>query len=99
MTHYETLGVTPGASNEEIRLAFIAAARTAHPDAGGSDDRMAELNRAYTTLKNDRKAYNLWLEMTMARCPKCKGKGTVASGFKDRKKCPTCGGVGYKMKS
>ena len=29
------------------------------------------------------------------RCPKCKGKGLVASGFKEQKLCPSCNGVGY----
>lgn len=98
-THYETLGVPPSASNVEIRDAYVALARVHHPDAGGNEDVMAELNRAYTTLKNDRKSYNQWLQMTMRACPKCRAKGTVPSGFKARKKCPTCNGAGYTMKT
>ncbi|MFA7250480.1 MAG: DnaJ domain-containing protein [Dehalococcoidia bacterium] len=40
------LGVSQSASRDEIQAAYRAAAKTAHPDAGGSDAAMAALNRA-----------------------------------------------------
>lgn len=45
-TCWSILGVRPGATADEINAAYRRAAREAHPDAGGSTDRMAELNRA-----------------------------------------------------
>jgi hypothetical protein len=43
---WEILGIKPGASEAEIQAAYRKAAREAHPDAGGSDERMSEVNRA-----------------------------------------------------
>lgn len=43
---WEVLGLFPGASREAIVQAFREKARHVHPDAGGSDAAMAELNRA-----------------------------------------------------
>jgi hypothetical protein len=43
---FEILGVEPDASLDEIERAHRRQARTAHPDAGGSTARMAELNAA-----------------------------------------------------
>lgn len=44
---WDILGVSPGASREDIRAAYKAKARDAHPDIGGTTAAMAELNRAY----------------------------------------------------
>lgn len=40
------LGVSPSAPDEVVQAAYRTLARTAHPDAGGSDERMSRLNRA-----------------------------------------------------
>lgn len=45
---HEVLGVSPTATKDEIEEAFKVKARTAHPDAGGSQDEMAKLNDART---------------------------------------------------
>lgn len=50
MDHYATLGVEHDASPEDIKQAFRRAASAAHPDKGGSDKAMAEINRAYEVL-------------------------------------------------
>jgi hypothetical protein len=53
---YEVLGVPPTASAEEITAAYRRAAAAAHPDrAGGSTERMTDVNMAYKIL-NDREA-------------------------------------------
>jgi hypothetical protein len=43
---WEILGVAPDATTPEVESAHRAKARAAHPDAGGSDAAMAELNAA-----------------------------------------------------
>lgn len=53
---FEILGVSPAASIDEIERAFRAAARKAHPDAGGSTARMAELNAARDQVLRERGA-------------------------------------------
>ncbi len=58
-THYETLGVSTGASADEIREAWLAGARQHHPDAALTHDgasqphaheQMARLNEAWRVL-------------------------------------------------
>ncbi|MHB1138141.1 MAG: J domain-containing protein [Microthrixaceae bacterium] len=60
-THYQVLGVAPGATTQQIRDAHRQLARMLHPDrlAGASDAerrlaerRMREVNAAWTTLSN-----------------------------------------------
>jgi hypothetical protein len=43
---WEILDLKPGASADDVRRAYRAKAPRAHPDGGGSHDRMAELNAA-----------------------------------------------------
>lgn len=44
---YETLGVKPGASRRAIGRAYRRAAKSAHPDAGGSAAAFNRINAAY----------------------------------------------------
>lgn len=44
--HWTVLGLAPGASRDVIQAAYRTLAKSAHPDAGGSDAQMAALNRA-----------------------------------------------------
>ncbi len=44
---WEVLGTARTATLEEVRAAYRRAAGVAHPDRGGSDDRMAAVNRAW----------------------------------------------------
>lgn len=47
----EVLGVGPGADLSEAESAFRRAARSAHPDLGGSTDKMARLNAAIAAAR------------------------------------------------
>jgi hypothetical protein len=47
---YEVLGVSPGATPDEVRRAYLALARRHHPDAGGNTDEMRRLNEAWATF-------------------------------------------------
>jgi curved DNA-binding protein CbpA len=52
MSHYDTLGVPPDAGADEIKTAFRRKASEHHPDKGGDDKAMAEVNRAYAVLSD-----------------------------------------------
>lgn len=43
---WEVLGLRPGASKDDVEAMYRVRAKTAHPDAGGSGEAMAELNAA-----------------------------------------------------
>lgn len=53
-TPYEVLGVARNADTDEIRRAYLRAARRFHPDLAGpaSDERMQEINVAWTVLRD-----------------------------------------------
>lgn len=51
-TFYDTLEIKKNATQDEIRKAYRRHAVNAHPDKGGNAEDMAELNRAYTCLKD-----------------------------------------------
>ena len=52
---YEVLGVSKGASADEIKKAFRRAAVEHHPDKGGDETKFKEINEAYEVLKDDKK--------------------------------------------
>ena len=43
---WQVLGVHPNATMQDIKAAYRELAKTAHPDQGGTHERMAELNAA-----------------------------------------------------
>lgn len=53
---YEILEVSPSAPEEVIRSAWRAKAKSAHPDAGGSNEAMARLNAALEAGLQQRRA-------------------------------------------
>jgi hypothetical protein len=60
MNPYAVLGVEPGASDAEIRRAYVALARRFHPDANpGGEDRMRDVNEAWAIL-GDRARRAAW---------------------------------------
>jgi curved DNA-binding protein CbpA len=58
--YYELLAVPTNAGPGQIRVAYIRLAKLHHPDAGGSNSAMQQLNTAYRTLmtSSSRKAYD-----------------------------------------
>lgn len=49
---YDTLGVPPDATGDEIKSAFRKAAADAHPDRGGDEEVMKDISGAYMVLKD-----------------------------------------------
>lgn len=58
---YKVLGVSPDASDEEIKRAYRRLAKKYHPDLNPGDQeaarKMQEVNQAYEQIKNPEKAY------------------------------------------
>lgn len=52
---YDILGVPKDATEDEIKKAYKEQSKKSHPDKGGSDEKMAEVNRAYMVLRNKEK--------------------------------------------
>jgi len=53
MTHYDTLGVSESASQDEIKKAYRKMANQHHPDKGGDTNRFQQIQSAYETLSDD----------------------------------------------
>lgn len=69
MTHYEILGVSKNASQEEIRNAYKKLIKRYHPDLYQGDKAFAErktqeINEAYDTLSDSTKKYDYDLSIT-----------------------------------
>lgn len=50
----KVLGVQSISSIEEIRAAYLEKSKESHPDNGGSNEKMAEINAAYASAKKER---------------------------------------------
>lgn len=53
--YYKTLGVSRGASQDDIKKAFRKLAQKHHPDAGGDENKFKEINEAYEVLGDEKK--------------------------------------------
>lgn len=52
ITHYDVLGVDASSSLEQLRHAYRAAAKTSHPDTGGSPEAFARVQHAWEQLRD-----------------------------------------------
>lgn len=50
MSHYDTLGIKPGATDEEIKSAYRKLAMKHHPDRGGDAKEFVKIQSAYNDL-------------------------------------------------
>jgi len=98
---YAILGVHAGHESEDIRKAYLRAAREHHPDRGGDAGHFARLATAYATLKDAprRQAYRARLRLLGVRCARCDGRGYTqhSQGFAGAVMvgCAVCAGAGY----
>ena len=53
--HYDTLGVSENASQDDIKKAFKKLAVTHHPDKGGDEKRFKDINEANNILSDPQK--------------------------------------------
>ena len=63
-SHYDVLDVPAWATRDQIHRAYVRLARRTHPDAGGNEAGMRELNAAWTVLGDPvrRRAYDRTLD-------------------------------------
>jgi DnaJ-class molecular chaperone len=55
MDYYSTLGLTRGASEDDIKKAYRSMAMKHHPDRGGDEKKFKEIEEAYRTLSDPQK--------------------------------------------
>ena len=53
MDHYTTLGVSPTASQDEIKRAYRKLAKQYHPDSGGDPEQFKQINHAYSIIGDE----------------------------------------------
>lgn len=83
---YETLGVTPSASADDIKVAYKALAKKYHPDVGGttaSEEKFRQVTEAYTVLANidSRVKYDLLSTSEVAKVLDAKKEGHQTAAF------------------
>lgn len=99
-THYHVLAVPREATLEEVHAAWKQAAKAKHPNAGGSPEAWAQVNEAYTVLRDvgRRKLYDQHLDTSLPPCFSCDGSGErwTQNGFRKIRAgyCMRCKGVG-----
>ncbi len=85
--YYKTLGVTKGASADEIKKAYRKLARKYHPDANEGDakaeERFKEISEAYNVLSDDkrRKEYDEARTLFGSGGPRMPGSGGHTGGY------------------
>ncbi len=69
VTHYEALGITEGASEEEVRHAYRRLVKAAHPDLAGDTAQFRLITQAYEVLSDPAKraAYDRSLQPSLVK--------------------------------
>jgi DnaJ-class molecular chaperone len=99
MTLYTVLGLNFLASSEDIKTRYRDMAAKEHPDAGGDEDRMAQINAAYQVLSDltRRAQYDASLKFSHDICAECGGVGFIRHMRRlkmSEDTCPRCDGLG-----
>jgi len=88
--HYQTLGLTPGATAEQIKKAFRKLALDLHPDKTGNDPalsvRFSEIQQAYEVLSDPLRKIEFLQERWLRKAQgldTAGGSGDLASWIKD----------------
>jgi curved DNA-binding protein CbpA len=68
-TYYDVLGIGPGATQEEIRVAYRRQAWQHHPDRGGSPAFMVAINNAWDVLRDPERRADYDIELASDRAP------------------------------
>lgn len=55
MSHYETLGISKNATEDEIKQSYRNLAKKHHPDKGGNKEQFQKIQEAYDTLSDPQK--------------------------------------------
>jgi curved DNA-binding protein CbpA len=72
-THYEVLGVSPQATDKEIKAAYRKRARETHPDFGGSVEAASAVNEAADVLLDAQKRAGYDYDMRKAQARQAPG--------------------------
>ncbi|MFA6254667.1 MAG: molecular chaperone DnaJ [Patescibacteria group bacterium] len=81
--YYQTLGISKGASPEEVKKAYYKMAHQHHPHKGGDEAKMKEINEAYSVLGNaEKKAQYDQYGQTFEQA-RSQGGFSGAGGFRD----------------
>jgi hypothetical protein len=90
-SHYEVLGVSPGAGSDDVRRAYLERAREAHPDrhvdASGpqratAERAMQEVNEAWRVLGNPRRRRRYDLERAPETMFASRSDGTMPHDYR-----------------
>jgi DnaJ-class molecular chaperone len=82
--YYDTLGVDPSCTEEELKRAYKKRSLRAHPDRGGSEEEFKQLNEAYQVLSDTQKreAYDRYGKSAVdGSAPGGMGGGSAGGGF------------------
>jgi curved DNA-binding protein CbpA len=95
-SHYDVLGVPPGASSQEIKGAYRALSKRLHPDRGGSAEAFARLTAAAETLLDEARRADYDRRLGLRAGPAAKYAAPwTEMGWRDAPTktvaCPDCG--------
>ena len=83
MDPYAELGLPPGAPPEDIAAAYRRLAKAYHPDRGGAEGRMAQINAAYDLLRAAE-----WMQRNdpaaAAAAPRARARAAAGTGSRPR---------------
>lgn len=98
---YGVLGISAGATPEEIKSAFRKASLKAHPDVGGSNEQQAKVNLAYEVLSDpiQRNAHDMyWSRSSGPHASSQRSQRTASPPGSQQRSAPAGGLAGLREK-